>query len=83
MAQGSVEDWARESWQIAHDTVYPSATHAPACPPTSPADAGLDAAQIETLIPMVRAQVLKGGLRLAKMLDDAFAGRVAMKPKYG
>ena len=83
MAQGSVEDWARESWQIAHDTVYPSATHAPACPPTSPADAGLDAAQIETLIPVVRDQVLKGGLRLARMLDNAFAGRVAMKPRYG
>ena len=82
MAQGSVEDWARESWQIARDTVYPAATHAPACPPTAPADAGMDEAQIEALIPVVRAQVLKGGLRLAKMLDDAFAGRVAMKPKY-
>ncbi len=82
MAQGSVTDWARESWQIAHDTVYPAATHAPACPPASPADAGLDEAQIETLIPVVRAQILKGGLRLAKMLDDAFAGRVAMTPKY-
>jgi hypothetical protein len=82
MAGGSVTDWARESWQIAHDTVYPSATHAPACPATAPADAGLDEAAIEQLVPVVRQQVLKGGVRLARMLDDAFAGRVDLKPKY-
>jgi hypothetical protein len=82
MAQGSVTDWARESWEVSRDTVYPSATHAPACPVTKPADAGLDEPDIQRLIPVVRAQVLKGGIRLARMLDDAFAGRVAMKPKY-
>ena len=36
MAAGSVTDWAKESWQLAHDVVYPLATHAPACPPTAP-----------------------------------------------
>jgi hypothetical protein len=79
MATGTPTDWARESWQIARDTVYPAATHAPACPPSAPADAGLDEAAIQRLIPVVRDQVLKGGIRLAKMLDDAFAGRVPPK----
>jgi hypothetical protein len=82
MAAGSVTDWARESWQLAHDVVYPLATHAPACPATAPADAGYDEATIQKLVPVVREQVLKGGVRLARMLDDAFAGRVSLKPKY-
>ncbi len=80
---GAVVDWARQSWQIARDTVYPSATRAPACPPTAPADAGLDEAATERLIPVIRRQILRGGLRLAKMLDDAFAGRVPPRAKGG
>ncbi len=83
MAAGSVEDWAKESWEVARDIVYPTATHAPACPPTKPADAGLDEAAIQQLIPVVRQQVLRGGLRLARMLDDAFAGHVPPRPKFG
>ncbi|HLZ79201.1 MAG TPA: S1/P1 nuclease [Sphingomonas sp.] len=83
MAAGSVEDWAKESWELARDTVYPTATHAPACPPTQPAAAGLDEAAIQQLIPVVRQQVLRGGLRLARMLDDAFAGHVPPRPKFG
>jgi hypothetical protein len=82
MAAGSVTDWARESWRLAHDVVYPLATHALACPPTAPADAGYDEATIQKLVPVVREQVLKGGIRLARMLDDAFAGRASLKPKY-
>jgi hypothetical protein len=83
MQTGTATDWAKESWALARDTVYPTATHAPACPPTRPADAGLDEAAIQTLIPVLRQQVLRGGLRLAKMLDDAFAGHVPPRPKYG
>ena len=76
LAAGSIEDWARESWELARTTAYPTATRAPACPPSKPADAGLDEPQIQQLLPVVRDHVLKGGLRLARMLDDAFAGRV-------
>lgn len=83
MAAGSVEDWAKESWELARDIVYPTATHAPACPPTKPANAGLDEATIQQLIPVVRQQVRRGGLRLARMLDDAFAGHVQPRPKFG
>jgi hypothetical protein len=79
---GSVTDWARESWMLARDTVYPTATHGPACPPQpDAAAAGLDEAAIATLMPVVRDQLLKGGVRLAKMLDDAFAGHVPPRPR--
>ncbi len=83
MAAGSVEDWAKESWEVAREAVYPSATRAPSCPPTKPVDAGVDEAAVQQLIPVVRKQVLRGGLRLAKMLDDAFAGHVSVRPKFG
>jgi hypothetical protein len=83
MAAGTPTDWARESWQLAQDKVYPAATRAPACPPTAPADAALDEADIQALTPVVRDQVLKGGLRLARMLDEAFAGKVPAKAKGG
>ncbi|HET8612505.1 MAG TPA: S1/P1 nuclease [Sphingomonas sp.] len=83
MAAGTPTDWARQSWELARDVVYPTATHAPACPPTVPADAGLDQQQIRELIPVLRKQVLRGGLRLAKMLDDAIAGRAPPRPKHG
>jgi hypothetical protein len=81
MAQGTVTDWAKESWALSRDVVYPVATHAPACPPGG--TPGLDEADIQKLVPVVRDQVLKGGIRLARMLDDAFAGRVPPRPKYG
>jgi hypothetical protein len=83
MAQGTVTDWAKESWALSRDTVYPTATHAPACPVTASGDAGYDDAAIQQLVPVVRQQLLRGGLRLAKMLDDAFAGKVPPRPKYG
>jgi hypothetical protein len=82
MQAGSLVDWAKESWELSRDVVYPTATHGPICPPQKDPDAGLDEAAIAKLVPVVREQVLKGGVRLAKMLDDAFAGRVPPRPKY-
>jgi hypothetical protein len=75
LAQGSIEDWMRESWGVAKDVVYPSAA-GDVCmlPPGTKATGKLDEAKIQTLIPVMRAQVLKGGLRLARLLDDALDG---------
>ncbi len=69
MAAGTVEDWARESWQVAHDTVYASALGDPCGP--KPVRAMLDDAKIAALIPPLRLQVARGGLRLARLLDEA------------
>ena len=71
VAAGSVTDWSRESWQVAHDSVYASAIPGgDACAPT-PAKVTLDAATIDRLVPVARLEVERGGLRLAKLLDEA------------
>jgi len=70
IAAGSVTDWSRESWQVARDATYATATGGDPCGPT-PTRAKLDNATIERLVPTVRLEVKRGGLRLAKMLDRA------------
>ncbi|MDO6413055.1 S1/P1 nuclease [Sphingomonas sp. BIUV-7] len=85
MAQGSVEDWVRESWTIAKEKIYPTAagdicSRAPGAKITGK----LDNDAIVGLIPVMRQQVLKGGIRLAHMLDEALDGdhpEVAHPPK--
>ncbi|MEI5687926.1 S1/P1 nuclease [Sphingomonas kyungheensis] len=70
IAAGTVTDWSRESWQVAHDVVYASALHGDPCAP-SPAKVRLDEATIEKIVPVARLEVERGGLRLAKLLDQA------------
>jgi len=70
IAAGDVTDWSRESWKVAHDVVYASALHGDPCAP-SPAKVTLDEATIERVVPVARLEVERGGLRLAKLLDEA------------
>ena len=70
IAKGDVTDWSRESWQVAHDSVYASALGGDPCAP-SPAKVTLSNATIDTLVPVARLEVERGGLRLAKLLDAA------------
>ncbi len=70
IAAGTVEDWSRESWQVAHDVVYASALKGDPCAP-SPKSVTLDEATIERIVPVARLEVERGGLRLAKLLDQA------------
>lgn len=67
---GTVTDWSRESWQVARDTVYPSAVGGNVCT-GAPEAAHLDEATIARLVPVARQEVLRGGIRLAKLLDEA------------
>lgn len=70
IAAGSVADWSRESWQVAHDTVYTTAFAGDPCG-AAPARVHLDQATIARLVPPARLEVERGGLRLAKLLDRA------------
>jgi len=72
IAAGTVMDWSRESWLVAHDSVYTSALKGDPCAP-NPAHVTLDDATIDSLVPVARLQVERGGLRLAKLLDQALA----------
>ena len=69
LSGGTVEDWSRESWEVARRVTY----GAHAADPCQDRDsrAVLDATKIEAAIPVVRQQVLRGGLRLARLLDEA------------
>ena len=69
VAAGNVTDWSRESWQVAHDATYASVMADP-CAPT-PAKVTLDETTIRKLVPVARLEVERGGLRLAKVLDEA------------
>jgi hypothetical protein len=71
LAAGTVTDWAQEAWQVSRDFAYGSmlsdaCAEQPAQPPVLRQD------KIAQLIPIVRRQILRGGLRLARVLDEAF-----------
>jgi hypothetical protein len=66
---GTVEDWSRESWGVAHDWAYATALGGNPCGPVPPR-AMLDESTIDRLVEPARLQVLRGGLRLARLLDE-------------
>lgn len=71
LAAGSVEEWSRESWELARTQVYPTALGPDYCTAPKERRGSVSEAEIEALIPAVRDRVVKGGLRLARLLDEA------------
>jgi hypothetical protein len=67
---GTVEDWSREMWAKSGSEAYRSLLGDP-CGPAPAERSTLDEAEIRSLIPLVRANVVAGGIRLARLLDDA------------
>jgi hypothetical protein len=72
LAAGSVEDWSRESWEIAKKDVYGSVV--PNACTVKPGKIAMDEPTVQKLIPVLRLQIAKGGLRLARLLDEALDG---------
>ena len=70
IASGTVEDWSREMWGKARDLAYKTLVGDPcgAGPVERPT---LTEAQVRELIPEVRTDVVEGGIRLARLIDDA------------
>jgi hypothetical protein len=58
--QGSIVDWAHESYRLAVDVVYPSAR-----------SATLDPAYVERYLPLVEERLVLGGVRLACLVERA------------
>ncbi len=71
LAAGTVEDWSRDSWQNSRDFAYASILGDPCRPRAKDERPVLDEAKLQALLPIVRRQVTAGGLRLARLLDDA------------
>ena len=68
--EGSVTDWARESWAVSREFAYGTAAADP-CGEVPAERPVLDEATIRRLIPIVRRQAARGGIRLARLLDEA------------
>ncbi len=73
LAAGTPADWGRESWQLARDVVYPGAFNRDVCKDEVPEHAALDQEDIHAAIPVVQRRIEQAGLRMARMLDEAFA----------
>jgi len=72
IATGGIADWAQESWQIAHDTVYPQGFgHVVTADEKTSKEVTISDAAIEADLPIVSQRLLQGGLRLARELDKA------------
>jgi hypothetical protein len=80
MRAGTVEDWSREGWQVAKTFAYAGLMGA-ACGPKDDVRHRLNEEQVKALIPVVRKQVVAGGMRLAQLLDDAL-GPEAKAPAF-
>ncbi|MCT2398104.1 S1/P1 nuclease [Novosphingobium mangrovi (ex Huang et al. 2023)] len=71
LATGSVTDWARESWQVSRDFLYPAAFGKLPCDGPEAGHVVWTDAAIEKAIPIVDERIERAGIRLAKMLDAA------------
>jgi hypothetical protein len=70
---GEPADWGRESWQLARDFVYPNAFDKTACDNDLPDTTALTQEDIVEAIPIARRRVQQAGIRIAELLDSAFA----------
>ena len=70
IAGGTVEDWSREMWEKSGSQAYRSLVGDP-CGPAPAERPTLDEAEVRALIPLVRENIVEGGIRLARLLDDA------------
>ncbi len=74
LAGGKPDDWGRESWEIARSFVYPTAFDTDnVCPGPLPEKTALSQEDIVRGVPIAKRRVVQAGLRIADLLDSAFA----------
>ncbi len=73
LAGGTAADWGRESWEISRDFVYPNAFDCSDCTGELPKETALTQEDIAAAVPVSQRRVTQAGLRIARMLDEAFA----------
>jgi hypothetical protein len=69
--QGNTRDWSEENWAVSKDIAYPRAVDGDPCgtKPTMPVV--IDEADVTAARGALRQQVERGGIRLARLLDEA------------
>ncbi|MFO6448088.1 S1/P1 nuclease [Erythrobacter sp. NE805] len=71
---GTPDDWGRESWEIARSFVYPTAFDTEnLCDGTLPKKTALTQEDIVRGVPIAKRRVQQAGLRIAGLLESAFA----------
>jgi hypothetical protein len=74
LAGGTPDDWGRESWDIARSFVYPTAFDTEdLCSQPLPDTVALSQDDIVRGVPIARKRVVQAGLRIAGLLEAAFA----------
>ncbi|MDY7099305.1 MAG: S1/P1 nuclease [Pseudomonadota bacterium] len=71
---GTPAEWGRESWKISRDFVYPTAFDTQdVCRQDLPGETALTQDDIARSIPIARRRVQQAGVRIAELLESAFA----------
>lgn len=71
---GTPDDWGRESWEIARSFVYPTAFDTDdVCAAPLPMETALSQEDIVRGVPIAKRRVQQAGLRIADLLESAFA----------
>jgi hypothetical protein len=74
LAGGTPADWGRESWELARDFVYRNAAgFGPLAEPAYPDKVTLSQEAIVQAVPVAEKRITQAGLRIADLLDAAFA----------
>ncbi len=74
LAGGTPDDWGRESWEIARSFVYPTAFDTDdLCSAPLPEKTALTQEDIVRGVPIAKRRVQQAGLRIAALLESAFA----------
>lgn len=73
LAGGDPAEWGRESWELSKNFVYPNAFDCTDCSGELPDSTALTQEDIEQAIPISQRRVTQAGLRIARLLDEAFA----------
>jgi hypothetical protein len=74
LSGGSPDDWGRESWEIARGFVYPTAFDTEdVCTAPLPDETALSQEDIIRGVPIAKRRVQQAGLRIADLLESAFA----------
>ncbi|MCM8558177.1 S1/P1 nuclease [Sphingomicrobium sediminis] len=69
---GDVVQWSREMWIVSKDYAYPLLLDTIPCD-TEVTRKTLTEEDVQVLIPIMREAAVKGGMRLARLLDDALS----------
>ncbi|MEP3052462.1 MAG: S1/P1 nuclease [Erythrobacter sp.] len=71
---GGPDDWGRESWQISRDLIYTAAFDVEdPCSAELPAKTALSQEDIENGLPVAQRRVRQAGIRIAGLIESAFA----------